>query len=60
MKYVLELPVCQIPSFLEITMNFLKKKSFQFFNLFKIDSNKHCSDFFTFELLFNYFKWPVL
>lgn len=26
---------------------FLKKKSFQFFNLFKIDSNKHCSDFFT-------------
>lgn len=39
---------------------FSKKKSFQFFNLFEIDSNKHCSDFFTFELLFNYFKLPVL
>lgn len=45
MKYILEL--CQIPSFLEITLK--KKKKFQFFNLFKIDSNKHCSDFFTFE-----------
>lgn len=47
MKYVLKL--CQIPSFLRITLNFFLNKVFQFFNFFKIDSDNHWSDFFTFE-----------